>query len=60
MVDLGPHASFILAAYGVASVVVLTLIVWVVIDYRAQCRLLAELERRGISRKSLAHPSSPP
>jgi heme exporter protein D len=51
-VDLGPHASFIVAAYAVATAVVLTLITWVIVDYRAQCRLLAELERRGISRKS--------
>jgi heme exporter protein D len=58
--DLGPHASFIVAAYGVATAVVLTLIAWVIVDYRAQCRLLAELERRGISRKSFSHPSTPP
>jgi len=51
--DLGPHATFIVAAYAVASAVVLTLIAWVIIDYRAQCRLLAELERRGITRKSV-------
>jgi heme exporter protein D len=56
--DLGPHANFIVAAYGVASAVVLTLIVWVIADYRAQCRLLAELERRGVSRRSFS--SSPP
>jgi len=51
--ELGPHATFILAAYAVATAVVLTLIAWVIIDYRAQCRLLAELERRGITRKSV-------
>jgi len=58
--DLGPHASFIVAAYGVATAVVLTLIAWVIVDYRAQRRLLAELERRGISQKSFSHPSTPP
>jgi heme exporter protein D len=58
--DLGPHATFIVAAYAVATAVVLTLIAWVIVDYRAQCRLLAELERRGITRKSFPHPSSPP
>jgi len=58
--DLGPHAIFIIAAYMVATAVVLTLTVWVIIDYRAQCRVLAELERRGITRKSVAHPSAPP
>jgi heme exporter protein D len=58
--NLGPHAAFIVAAYAVAMAVVLTLIVWVVVDYRAQRRLLAELERRGISRKSFPRPSPPP
>ena len=58
--DLGPHATFIIAAYVVATAVVLSLIAWVIIDYRAQRRLLAELERRGITRKSVAHPSTPP
>jgi len=58
--DLGPHATFIVAAYAVAMAVVLTLIVWVVVDYRAQRRLLAELEHRGISRKSVPRPSPPP
>jgi heme exporter protein D len=58
--DLGPHATFIIAAYVVATAVVLSLIAWVIIDYRAQRRLLAELERRGITRKSVAQPSAPP
>ena len=58
--DLGPHASFIVAAYAVAIAVVLTLIAWVIIDYRAQRRLLAELERRGITRKSFPQPSGSP
>ena len=58
--DFGPHATFIIAAYVVATAVVLSLIAWVIIDYRAQRRLLAELERRGITRKSVAHPSTPP
>jgi heme exporter protein D len=58
--DLGPHATFIIAAYMVATAVVLSLIAWVILDYRAQCRLLAELERRGITRKSVARPSAPP
>ena len=58
--DFGPHATFIIAGYAVATAVVLTLIAWVIIDYRAQRRLLAELERRGITRKSVAHPSTPP
>ena len=58
--DLGPHATFIVAAYAVATAVVLSLIVWVTVDYRAQRRLLAELEHRGITRKNFPRPSSPP
>ena len=56
MLDRAPRRWYI----PVATAVVLTLIAWVIIDYRAQCRLLAELERRGITRKSVAHPSAPP
>jgi heme exporter protein D len=50
--DLGPHADFIIAAYTTAIAVVGLLIVWVVGDYYAQKRALADLERRGITRRS--------
>jgi heme exporter protein D len=43
-VNLGSHAGFIVAAYAVAVAVVVCLILWVVIDYRAQRRALAELD----------------
>jgi heme exporter protein D len=49
---LGPHASFIVAAYAAAIIVVAGLIGWVVIDFRAQKRLLGELEARGVTRRS--------
>jgi heme exporter protein D len=48
------HIGFIVAAYGVAVIVAAALIAWVVLDYRALRRALAELERRGISRRSAA------
>ncbi len=51
--DLGPHAGFIIAAYAVAALVVTALVVWVIGDYISQQRLLAELERRGITRRSV-------
>ena len=51
-VTLGPHAGFIIAAYGVASIVVVVLIAWVIADHRAQLRRLAELERSGVTRRS--------
>jgi heme exporter protein D len=51
--DLGPHAGFIISAYAVAIAVVAILVAWVVVDYAAQKRTLAELERRGITRRSV-------
>ncbi|MEA2934725.1 MAG: heme exporter protein [Variibacter sp.] len=51
--QLGPHASFILAAYAVAGIIVLGLIAWAMTDYRTQQRQLAELEQRGVSRRSV-------
>ena len=50
--DLGPHAGFIIAAYVVATLVVATLVIWVMADHVAQKRALAELEQRGITRRS--------
>lgn len=50
--DLGPHAGFILAAYAVTTAVVAALVLWVVSDHAAQRRALADLERRGITRRS--------
>ena len=49
---LGPYTPFILAAYAVAAVVVIGLILWVLADHRAQRRTLADLEVRGITRRS--------
>ncbi len=46
------HSFFILAAYGVAGLglLVLTVLLW--IDYRGQQRAMAELEARGLRRRS--------
>jgi heme exporter protein D len=52
--DLGPHAGFIIAAYLVATVVIGLLVAWVTTDYFAQKRALADLDRRGITRRSAA------
>jgi heme exporter protein D len=52
MPDLGPHAGFILAAYGVTFVAVAGLALAIVVDDRKQRRLLANLERKGIRRRS--------
>ena len=52
MMALGPHAAFILAAYVVTALVVIGLIAWVVLDHRAQARALADLDVRGVRRRS--------
>jgi heme exporter protein D len=51
-VDLGPHASFIIAAYAMAALVVIGLAAWVLADHGAQRRRLAALEARGVARRS--------
>ncbi len=52
--NLGPHAAFIVAAYAVAAAVVAALTVWIVADHHAQVRTLADLEARGLKRRSAA------
>jgi heme exporter protein D len=46
------HAGFILAAYGVTAVVLVALGLWLLLDWRAQRRRLADLEARGVRRRS--------
>ena len=50
--SLGPHAAFILAAYAAAIAVVAGLIAWVMLDFRAQKRVLGDLEAHGVTRRS--------
>ena len=50
--NLGPHASFIIAAYAAAVMVVIGLIVWVEVDNRAQRRHLKRLHAQGVTRRS--------
>ena len=50
--NLGPHADFIIAAYAVTIFIIATLIAWVVLDYSAHQRILGDLEKRGITRRS--------
>ena len=57
MIDLGPHASFIIAAYGVTALALGALVVATLTDDRDQRRNLAELERKGIRRRSAAKPA---
>ncbi len=50
--DLGPHAFFIVASYGVTALVMAGLILRALIDHRAQRRALDALEARGMARRS--------
>jgi heme exporter protein D len=50
--DLGPHAGFIVGAYIVVAAVVAVLVIWVIADHAALRRALADLERRGVTRRS--------
>jgi len=46
------HIDFIVAAYAAGLIVIVALIAWVMLDYRSQRRILTELERQGLSRRS--------
>ena len=50
--NLGPHAGFIIAAYAIAALVVIGLIIWIEVDNRVQRRNLARLAAQGITRRS--------
>lgn len=50
--SLGPHADFIIASYAVTALVVAVLIAWIATDFSAQKRVLADLEQRGVTRRS--------
>ncbi|MCV6545763.1 MAG: heme exporter protein CcmD [Cohaesibacter sp.] len=49
---LGPYTGFIAASYGVVILTIGILIAWIMLDGRAQAKALAELEARGITRRS--------
>jgi heme exporter protein D len=46
------HMGFIVASYAAAVAVVGVLVAWVTLDYRAQQSRLADLEMRGVTRRS--------
>ena len=48
--DAATHTGFIVAAYAVAIAIVGGLAAWVLLDYRAQLRRLADLDRQGVTR----------
>ena len=52
--DLGNHPGFIIASYVVSLIVIGGLIGWIRYDYGRQKSVLAELEARGLRRRSAA------
>lgn len=52
--DLGPHAAFIWSAYGLFALALGGLGAWLVGDGRRLERQLADLEARGVRRRSAA------
>ncbi|MGH1419530.1 MAG: heme exporter protein CcmD [Hyphomicrobiaceae bacterium] len=55
MIDLGKHALFIWASYGAVLTVIAGLIAWLLIDGRRQSKQLADLQARGVRRRSGAN-----
>jgi heme exporter protein D len=53
MIDLlGPHGGYILVSYGATVLVIAGLVGWVVADHAGLSRRLADLEARGVRRRS--------
>jgi heme exporter protein D len=50
MIDLGPHAVFIIWAYGGTALAVAGLVGWTVFDARRTASRLAELNTRSTSK----------
>ena len=50
--DLGPHAAFIWASYAAFALGIGAVIGWLVHDGARLSRTLAELEARGVRRRS--------
>ena len=53
------HMGFIVASYAAAVAIVGILIAWVTLDYRTQWLRLADLEMRGVTRRSAPARSEP-
>jgi len=47
-----PHPFFVAAAYGISALVIAALVGWILADQAARKRELAELEKRGVRRRS--------
>jgi heme exporter protein CcmD len=49
---LGPYADFIVAAYMSALGIIAALVAWIMLDQRYLTRLIADMEMRGMGRRS--------
>ncbi len=54
--DLGKHALFIWASYAAVFGVIAAMLCWLVADARRQRAALADLEKRGVRRRSTSQP----
>lgn len=52
MIDQGPHAVFIISAYAGVTLAIAGLVFWTLLDAARIARKLADLEARGIRRRS--------
>ena len=52
MMNLGPHAAFIVMSYAAAFAIVAALVLWVALDRRHLRRTMEELEGQGVTRRS--------
>ena len=59
MPDVPQHPGFIFAAYAMAAIVTAGLLLWVILDGRQQKARLADLEARGVRRRSAPTPPAP-
>ena len=50
--DLGPFAAYIWAAYGIVAAVLALMGAWLVVDGRSHRSTLANLEAKGVRRRS--------
>ena len=46
----GKHAAYIIPSYGITALVIIGLIVWITLTWKARRSEIAELEKRGITR----------
>ena len=52
MFEFGKHAPFIWSAYGITAVALALLVAWLIWDGKRQQRALADLDSRGVRRRS--------